>query len=76
MLPDLAGLIGVLDEYRVGYVVIGGVAVAAHGYVRATEDVDVVPDPDRENLDRLGNALVSVDARLASNACTRPGCAQ
>ncbi len=42
MLPDLAGLVGVLADYRVRYVVIGGVAVAAHGYVRATEDVDLV----------------------------------
>jgi len=76
MLPDLAGLISVLDEYRVGYVVIGGVAVAAHGYVRATEDVDVVPDPDRENLDRLGNALVSVDARLAVDPAREIGPAE
>src|SRR3954464_3681567 len=67
MLPDLAGLVGVLADYRVRFVVIGGVAVAAHGYVRATEDLDVVPDPDRDNLDRRGNALVSIDARLASD---------
>ena len=67
MLADLAGLIRVLDEYRVSFVVIRGVAVAAHGYLRATEDLDLVPDPDRENLDRLGNALVSVDARLAAD---------
>ena len=66
MLPDLAGLVRVLVAYHVRFVVIGGVAVAAHGYVRATEDLDVVPDPDRDNLDRLGNALVSVDARLAA----------
>ena len=76
MLPDLAGLIGVLAEYRVGYVVIGGVAVAAHGYVRATEDVDVVPDPDRENLDRLGNALVSLDARLTADPAREIGPAE
>ncbi len=67
MLPDLAGLVGVLADYRVRYVVIGGVAVAAHGYVRATEDVDLVPDPDRDNLDRLGNALVSLDAGLSAD---------
>jgi len=67
MLPDLAGVVRALADYRVRFVVIGGVAVAAHGYVRATEDVDVVPDPDRDNLDRLGNALVSLDARLLSD---------
>src|SRR4051812_40170228 len=67
MLPDLAGLVRVLADYRVRFVVIGGVAVAAHGYVRATEDLDVVPDPDRDNLARLGNALVSLHARLAAD---------
>ena len=65
MLPDLAGLVRVLGDYRVQFVVIGGVAVAAHGYVRATGDLDLVPDPDRDNLDRLGNARVSIDGRLA-----------
>jgi len=34
------------------FVVIGGVAVAAHGYVRGTADLDLVPDPDPENLKR------------------------
>ena len=48
MLPDLAGLVRVLVAYRVRFVVIGGVAVAAHGYVRATEDLDVAADPRRE----------------------------
>jgi hypothetical protein len=67
VLADLAGLVRALGDHRVGFVVIGGVAVAAHGYVRATEDLDVVPDPDRDNLDRLGNALVSIDARLAAD---------
>lgn len=76
MLPDLAGLLRVLAEYRVRFVVIGGVAVAAHGYVRATEDVDVVPDPDRENLDRLGNALVSLEAHLAADSTRGVGPAE
>src|SRR4051812_22531000 len=76
MLPDLAGLVRVLGDDRVAFVVIGGVAVAAHGYVRATEDLDVVPDPDRDNLDRLGNALVSIDARLAADPQRELGAAE
>jgi hypothetical protein len=67
MLPDLAGLLAALNTGGVRFVVIGGVAVGAHGHIRATEDVDIVPDPDRENLDRLGNVLVGLDARLASD---------
>ena len=66
MLPDLAGLLRALEPHEVRFVVIGGVAVAAHGFVRATEDLDVVPDPDHANLDHLGNALVSIGACLAA----------
>lgn len=67
MLPDLAGLVSALNAGKVRFVVIGGVAVGAHGHIRATEDLDIVPDPDGENLDRLGNLLVGLDARLTSN---------
>jgi hypothetical protein len=67
MLPDLAGLVAALNAGGIRYVVIGGIAVSAHGHVRATEDLDIVPDPDAENLDRLGNVLVQLDARLEAN---------
>jgi len=67
MLPDLSGLIGALARSRIRFVVIGGVAVAAHGYIRATQDLDIVPDPDRANLDELGNVLITLDARLSAD---------
>lgn len=41
---DLHALLEALKDSEVRFVVIGGVAVGAHGYVRATEDL--VPDPD------------------------------
>jgi hypothetical protein len=56
-------LLRVLHEHRVDFVVIGGVAVAAHGYVRATKDVDIIPEPSRANLERLLAALAALDAR-------------
>ena len=61
---DLRALLETLNERAVRFVVIGGVAVGAHGYPRATADLDVVPDPDPENLDRLVGALESLDATL------------
>jgi hypothetical protein len=67
MLPDLAGLVAALNAGGVRFVVIGGIAVSAHGHVRATEDLDIVPAPDADNLDRLGNALVGLDARVEAN---------
>jgi hypothetical protein len=44
--------------------VIGGVAVGYHGHVRATKDVDVVPAPDRKNLERLAKVLGRLDAEV------------
>ncbi|HVP01928.1 MAG TPA: hypothetical protein VMT10_05110 [Solirubrobacteraceae bacterium] len=61
---DLGGLLGSLHEAGIRYVVIGGVAVVAHGYLRTTQDLDIVPAPDAENLLRLGNLLAALDARL------------
>lgn len=43
---------------------VGGVAVAAHGYVRGTEDLGVVVARDAENIDRLLRALHGLTATL------------
>ena len=61
---DLRALLATLNEHGVRYVVIGGVAVGAHGYVRATEDLDIVPEPTAENADRLARALAELEATL------------
>lgn len=61
---DLQALLEALNELEVEFVVIGGVAVGAHGYVRGTEDLDLVPDPDPENLARLTDALRRLDSTL------------
>lgn len=61
---DLRALLSTLREQDVRFVVIGGVAVGAHGFVRGTEDLDVVPDPDPENLTRLTKALEVLEATL------------
>lgn len=53
-------LIAVLFDGGVDYVLIGGLAVGAHGFPRATKDVDIVPAPDDANLNRLaGNCARS-----------------
>jgi predicted nucleotidyltransferase len=61
---DIQGILDRLDEAGVEYIVIGGVAVGFHGYVRATKDLDVVPAPDRPNLERLVGALRALGAEL------------
>ena len=42
----------------------GGVAVGVHGYVRMTQDLDIVPAPDLRNLDRLVVAVSRLEATL------------
>ncbi len=61
---DLRGLLAALHEHEVRFVVIGGVAVGAHGYIRATEDLDLVPDPDPANLKLLTAALEALCSTL------------
>jgi hypothetical protein len=46
----------------VRFVVIGGFSLAAHGYIRGTKDVDIVPEPNPANLQRLLAALESLEA--------------
>jgi hypothetical protein len=61
---DPAALLRVLVRHRVRFVVIGGIAAIAHGYPLPTEDLDVTPARDHENLERLAAALRALDARL------------
>jgi hypothetical protein len=51
-----------LSGAQVDFVVIGGVAVGVHGFVRATKDLDIVPNPDEANLARLARVLVEIKA--------------
>jgi hypothetical protein len=59
---DADTLLRTLLDHGVEFVVIGGLAVAAHGYVRATKDVDIVPLPESANRARLFAALQSLGA--------------
>jgi hypothetical protein len=61
---DIRGILEELDSAGVEFLVIGGVAVGFHGYVRATKDVDIVPAPDLENLAKLAGVLATLDAQL------------
>lgn len=61
---DPIPVLEVLVRHRVRFVVIGGIAAIAQGYPLPTEDVDVTPARDQENLERLAAALRELDARL------------
>ena len=59
-------ILGVLQEYGVRCVLIGGFAAAIHGSPYVTFDVDVVPERTNGNLLRLSDALRSMHARVWS----------
>lgn len=61
---DPARVFATLDRHGVDYLTIGAFAVIAHGYVRATADIDVVARQDRENLERLAAAFAELNAGL------------
>jgi predicted nucleotidyltransferase len=53
-----------LADAEVEFVVIGGIAVVAHGHIRTTRDLDITYATSKRNLETLGNVLVELDARL------------
>ena len=43
-------IVGALNVANVRYLVAGGLAVVAHGYVRFTADIDVIVDLEASNV--------------------------
>lgn len=74
MRPPLQPLeiLSALLDHEVEFVVIGGFALAPYGFVRATDDVDVIPRPEKGNLDRLLAACRAIDARPLEEGDLRP----
>jgi hypothetical protein len=59
-MPDVQHLLTTLIEHDVRFVLIGGLAAAAHGSSLLTEDVDVCIAFDVENMTRLLAALRTI----------------
>ncbi|HEU0219927.1 MAG TPA: hypothetical protein VFQ98_03865 [Gallionella sp.] len=60
---NMFDLLKMLDEAMVEFVLVGGLAVALHGYQRVTMDVDVVVAMDDENLQRFMSAAKAAGLR-------------
>ena len=59
---DVKAILRALVAEDVEFLVIGDLAVAAHGYPRATVDLDIIPRPEPTNLERLHGALAATAA--------------
>ncbi len=53
-----------LAEHGVDFVVVGGIAVQTHGYIRGTHDVDIVARPTTLNFSRVSEALADLGGEL------------
>jgi hypothetical protein len=72
-LVDLRGLIRGLHTHHVDYLVTGAMAMVFYGYVRNTEDLDLLVDATPENLDRVADWLNSMTARMRLNPMSQFG---
>jgi len=74
--PDFEELLQLLEEQNVEYMIVGGYAVAFHGYPRFTNDIDIFFDSSVENVARLRSVLVSFgfnEKDLPEDAFTKKG---
>jgi len=60
---SVEAIVRALNEADVRYLVVGGLAVVAHGFVRFTADVDLVIDPDPDVMKRAVSALQGLGYR-------------
>jgi hypothetical protein len=59
-LAEALQLLAAFERHEVAYVLVGSMAMAAHGIVRATRDIDIFVDPREDNVGRLKAALREV----------------
>lgn len=69
---DADTLLRTLLAHEVDFIVIGGFAVVAHGYVRGTQDLDIALGPEPENRRRLHAALTALNGEHADQGDFRP----
>ncbi len=64
-LEDLKALLRSLNQHHVDYFLIGGYALAAHGYQRATTDIDIVVPASAMAGQRVKEALLILPDQAA-----------
>jgi hypothetical protein len=62
---SVEAIVRALNDADVRYLVVGGLAVNAHGYVRMTMDIDLVIELSPDNIIRGLNALMAIGYRFS-----------
>jgi predicted nucleotidyltransferase len=71
MLSRIERVLDSLNRAGVRYLVVGGVAVVLHGYLRVTADLDLVVQLERGNVDRAVRALSELGWRPRAPVAAR-----
>lgn len=61
---SIKAVVKALNDAKVKYLIVGGVAVVAHGYERFTRDLDLVIGLERKNIQRGLRSLISIGYAL------------
>ena len=69
---DLKAIARYLDEAGASYALVGGYALAAHGFSRFTEDIDLLVDPSAQNSLRWIAALSRLPDRAVCELQASP----
>ena len=65
MNPNFKELLLAFNAHNVEYLIVGAHALAAHGHVRATKDMDVWVRPEQSNAQKVLRALSEFGAPLS-----------
>lgn len=68
MNPDFRDLLAGFNAHGVEYLVVGAHALAAHGHVRATKDLDVFVRLTLENARKVMQSLEAACSAISSKA--------
>ena len=66
-------ILKLLVDEETRFLIVGGYAVAFHGYVRATNDIDILFDPTVENATRIQKALAGYGIDIEETDLLEPG---
>ena len=62
---DYKEMLQILLDLKVEFIVVGAYALAAHGFPRATGDIDIWVNPDEKNSKKVYKALASFGAPIS-----------
>jgi predicted nucleotidyltransferase len=64
-LKDLLELARALNERGAKYVIVGGMAIIQQGFTRATEDIDLLIENSRDNIEKVIDAVAQLPDHAA-----------